>query len=59
MDQQQPNQNKLNEKKDLKGDRNPSQKTGSEQRLDEAKAVHDQVYGGGTRKGGINQNKAS
>lgn len=58
MDQQQPAKNKLNEKKDLKGDRNLSQKTGSEQRLDEAKAVHDQVYGSAAQKSSAGQNKS-
>ena len=60
MNQQQPTGNKLDEKKDMKGDRTPSLKTSSRQRLDEAKAVHDQIYGSETQKtiDGLNKESA-
>lgn len=60
MNQQQPARNKIDEKKDMKGDKNPSMKTSSRQRLDEAKAVHDQIYGSETQKtiDGLNKESA-
>lgn len=60
MNQQQPAKNKIDEKKDMKGDRTNSLKTSSEQRLDESKAVHDQIYGSETQKtiAGLNKEPA-
>lgn len=58
MERQPSAQNKPNEKKAFKGNRNPSPKTAGEQRLDEAKTVHDQIYGNSPQKDGTTQKKA-
>ncbi|MCM1512053.1 MAG: hypothetical protein NC112_02920 [Oxalobacter formigenes] len=59
MEQRQSVPNKLYEKKEMKGDKTPSCETLAEQRLDEAKAVHNQIYGNQAKEGGISQTKAS
>ena len=59
MEQRQSVTNKPYEKKGTKGDKTPSCETLAEQRLDEAKAVHNQIYGNQAKEGGISKNKAS